>query len=136
LQASFRDTVLKSGCIVYVSESWLRKVYDHAIAAPFGEISGALLGVVKDFDGLDRGILTDVERLQRISQGKPPAKPVEERIAARWLIASAWDSTVHILSTFLGIKERRKARQKIQDGIEYSIKGMQLLAAVALELGG
>ncbi|EYB83538.1 hypothetical protein Y032_0333g2794 [Ancylostoma ceylanicum] len=131
---SFRDTVLKSGCIVYVSESWLRKVYDHAIAAPFGEISGALLGVVKDFDGLDRRILTDVERLQRISQGKPPAKPVEERIAARWLIASAWDSTVHILSTFLGIKERRKARQKIQDGIEYSIKGMQLLAAVALEL--
>lgn len=47
LQTSFRDSVLKSGCIVYVSESWLRKVYDHATAAPFGEISGALLGVVK-----------------------------------------------------------------------------------------
>ncbi|KAK6010885.1 hypothetical protein OSTOST_24044, partial [Ostertagia ostertagi] len=56
------------------------------------------------------------------------------RIAARWLIASAWGSCVQILSTFLGIKDRRKARQKIQEGIEHSIKGMQLLAAVALEL--
>ncbi|CAJ0592947.1 unnamed protein product [Cylicocyclus nassatus] len=105
--AIFRDTLLKSGCIVYVSESWLRKVYDHAVKAAFAEFSGALLGVVQDFDGLDHKILTDVERLQKISQGKPPPKPEEER---------------------------RKARQKIQDGIEYSIKGMQLLAAVALEL--
>ncbi|KAK6026663.1 hypothetical protein OSTOST_07355, partial [Ostertagia ostertagi] len=44
---SFRDVVLKSGCIVYVSESWLRKVYDHAISAPFGEITGALLDVIQ-----------------------------------------------------------------------------------------
>ncbi|KAK6061006.1 hypothetical protein COOONC_01322 [Cooperia oncophora] len=44
---SFRDVVLKSGCIVYVSESWLRKVYDHAVSAPFDEISGALLDVIQ-----------------------------------------------------------------------------------------
>uniref|UniRef100_A0A0K0D680 FRIGIDA-like protein n=1 Tax=Angiostrongylus cantonensis TaxID=6313 RepID=A0A0K0D680_ANGCA len=84
---------------------------------------------------LDRRILTDVERLQQISLGKPREKLVEETIAARWLIASEWDSIVHILLTFLGIKDRRKARQRVQDGIEHSIKGMQLLAAVALELG-
>ncbi|ETN81858.1 hypothetical protein NECAME_00208 [Necator americanus] len=75
--AAFRDRVLKSGCIVYVSESWLHKVYDHAITATFGEISGALLGVVQDFDGVDCRILTDVERLQKISQGKPPVKALE-----------------------------------------------------------
>nr|CDJ95025.1 Protein of unknown function DUF1981 domain containing protein [Haemonchus contortus] len=131
---SYRDVVLKSGCIVYVSESWLRKVYDHALSAPFGEITGALVDVIQDFDGVNRRVLTDVDRLQKISQGRQPTKPVEERIAARWLIASAWGSCVHILSTFLGIKDRRKARQKVQDGIEHSIKGMQLLAAVALEL--
>ncbi|VDM75695.1 unnamed protein product [Strongylus vulgaris] len=167
-KTTFRDTLLKSGCIVYVSESWLQKVYDHAVKAPFAEFSGALLGVVQDFDGLDRRILTDVERLRKISQGKPPIKPEEaiykqkkfalnhfpqfakrnpgkivllcslfsipERIAARWLMTSAWDSVVQILSTFLGIKDRRKARQKVQDGVEHSIRGMQLLAAVALEL--
>ncbi|KAK6729296.1 hypothetical protein RB195_006380 [Necator americanus] len=132
--AAFRDRVLKSGCIVYVSESWLHKVYDHAITATFGEISGALLGVVQDFDGVDCRILTDVERLQKISQGKPPVKALEERIAARWLISSAWASIVHVFSTFVGIKERHRARQKIQDGVEYSIKGMHLLVAVAVEL--
>ncbi|KAJ1346287.1 hypothetical protein KIN20_001045 [Parelaphostrongylus tenuis] len=131
---TFRDNVLKSGCIVYASESWLRNVYDNAVDSTFGEIEAALLHVVKDYDGLDHRILTDVERLQQISLGKPQEKPIEERIAARWFIASEWNSIVQILSTFLGIKDRRKARQKIKDGIEYSIKGMQLLAAVALEL--
>lgn len=130
----YRDTILNSGCIVYVSESWLRKVYDHAIDAAFGEMAGALMDVIEDFDGLDRRVLTDVDRLRKISLGRPPQKPLEERIAARWLIASAWDSCEQILSTFLGIKERHKARQKIQGGIEHSINGMQLLATVALEL--
>ncbi|KJH52944.1 hypothetical protein DICVIV_00813, partial [Dictyocaulus viviparus] len=132
--ATFRDSVLKSGCIVYASESWLKNVYDHTVNRSFDEISGALMQVIKDYDGLDRRLLTDVERLQSISLGKSLTKPREESVAARWLIASAWDSIVQILSTFLGIKDRRKARQKIQDGIEYSIKGMQSLAAVALEL--
>ncbi|VDL78555.1 unnamed protein product [Nippostrongylus brasiliensis] len=127
----YRDSVLKSGCIVYVSESWLRKVYDHAVVASFGEIAGALLDVVKDYDGADHQVLTDVNRLRKISQGKPAAKPVEGMF--HQLLSLILRNKLITIETNL-IPERHKARQKIKDGVEYSIKGMQLLAAVALEL--
>lgn len=71
-----------------------------------------------DYDGLDRKLLSDWQRLQRISQGsqsdlhpyegeRPPSSlygPVTERLAARWFITAAWSSIVHILSIFLGVK--------------------------------
>ena len=36
-----------------------------------------ILPPFSDFDGFDHRVLTDVERLQKISQGKPAEKPVE-----------------------------------------------------------
>ena len=46
-QAKFKESVLASGCIVYVSDSWLQKVYDHLMEdCPKEDIVGALKDVI------------------------------------------------------------------------------------------
>ena len=61
-------------------------------------------------------------------------KSVEEQLAARWLITSAWDCVVQIVSVFIGIKDRGRARDKVLEGVEHTIGAMHLLLRVALQL--
>ncbi|PAV60019.1 hypothetical protein WR25_18060 isoform L [Diploscapter pachys] len=136
--AKFRDSVLSSGCTVYASENWLKKVYDQTqqCNALSEQLTGKspLTNVVRDYDGIDKRILTDVARLQSISRGFSEAKSVEEQLAARWLITSAWDCVVQIVSVFIGIKDRGRARDKVLEGVEHTIGAMHLLLRVALQL--
>ncbi|CAJ0575538.1 unnamed protein product, partial [Mesorhabditis spiculigera] len=133
----FRDWVLGTGCEVYASETWLKQVYDLASSRQSPEMPTIIVDLIKDFDGFDRGLLSEVARLKRIQNGPPVDEGHrEEKMAARWLLCSSWESIVCILNTFLGMKEKRsRLRHRLLEGLEHSISGMQRLATVSMRLG-
>ncbi|GMT28242.1 hypothetical protein PFISCL1PPCAC_19539, partial [Pristionchus fissidentatus] len=134
----FKSKVLVPGCLVYASETWLSEVYLTAIASiELKQLKeeGGLADLIRDYDGFDNRKLSDFDRLQRIREGPGESqKCLPERLAARWLMTASWEGVSKILSTFVSVKDRRKARPKVQEAVVYAIRATQKLANLALSL--
>ncbi|CAD6184756.1 unnamed protein product [Caenorhabditis auriculariae] len=132
----FKKMVLSSGCVIHVSESWLEKVFEFLKNTKISSsLSPLLKNIINDYDGKEKNVLSDVQKLRSIERRPDEPQTNEEVAVGRWLICGAWKLVVDVLSTFLTIKSQGKTREKIKNAVEYSINGIRAFAKIAQKFG-
>ncbi|CAB3408131.1 unnamed protein product [Caenorhabditis bovis] len=129
--------VLTANCVIHVSHGWLEKVFESLQTTDFKQyLTPVVRDVINDFDGFEKRLLSDVEKLKRIqNRSQDIFEVIEEKNVARWMTSSAWQLIIDVLSTFLPCKGKGKVREKIREAISLTICGMRNLASVAQLLG-